>query len=77
MGTRALPGQRDRLDSQTDYVVRFSQPFSPPLPWSGRAGFLSGRPDDMEAIDELIDAAQTFYEDARRDENGRSRSWEH
>ena len=31
----------------------------------------------MEAIDELIDAAQTFYEDARRDENGRSRSWEH
>ena len=31
----------------------------------------------MDAIDELIDAAQTFYEDARRDENGRSRSWEH
>ena len=31
----------------------------------------------MEAIDELISAAQTFYEDARRDENGRSRSWEH
>ena len=31
----------------------------------------------MEAIDELIDAAQTFYDDARRDENGRSRSWEH
>ena len=31
----------------------------------------------MEAIDELIDAAQTFYEDARADENGRSRSWEH
>ena len=31
----------------------------------------------MEAIDELIDAAQTFYEDARRDKNGRSRSWEH
>ena len=31
----------------------------------------------MEAIDELINAAQTFYEDARRDENGRSRSWEH
>lgn len=31
----------------------------------------------MEAIGELIDAAQTFYEDARRDENGRSRSWEH
>ena len=31
----------------------------------------------MEAIDELIKAAQTFYEDARRDENGRSRSWEH
>ena len=30
----------------------------------------------MDAIDELIDAAQTFYEDARRDENGRSRSWE-
>ena len=31
----------------------------------------------MDAIDELIDAAQTFYADARRDENGRSRSWEH
>ena len=31
----------------------------------------------MEAIDELIDAAQTFYEEARRDKNGRSRSWEH
>ena len=31
----------------------------------------------MEAIDELIDAAQTFYEDARADVNGRSRSWEH
>ena len=31
----------------------------------------------MDAIDELIDAAQTFYEDARRDKNGRSRSWEH
>jgi len=31
----------------------------------------------MEAIDELIDAAQTFYEDARANENGRSRSWEH
>ena len=31
----------------------------------------------MEAIDELISAAQTFYEDARRDKNGRSRSWEH
>ena len=31
----------------------------------------------MEAIDELIDAAQTFYEDARAIENGRSRSWEH
>ena len=31
----------------------------------------------MEAINELIDAAQTFYEDARADENGRSRSWEH
>lgn len=31
----------------------------------------------MEAIDELIDAAQIFYDDARRDENGRSRSWEH
>ena len=25
----------------------------------------------------MIDAAQTFYEDARADENGRSRSWEH
>ena len=31
----------------------------------------------MEAVDELISAAQTFYDDARRDENGRSRSWEH
>lgn len=31
----------------------------------------------MEAIDELIDAAQTFYDEARAIENGRSRSWEH
>ena len=31
----------------------------------------------MEAIDELIDAAQTFYDDARANDNGRSRSWEH
>ena len=31
----------------------------------------------MEAIDELINAAQIFYEDARANENGRSRSWEH
>ena len=31
----------------------------------------------MEAIDELIDGAQTFYEEARANENGRSRSWEH
>ena len=31
----------------------------------------------MDAIHELIDAAQAFYDDARRDENGRSRSWEH
>ena len=31
----------------------------------------------MDAIDELINGAKTFYEDARRDENGRSRSWEH
>ena len=31
----------------------------------------------MEAIDELINAAQTFYEDARANEDGRSRSWEH
>ena len=31
----------------------------------------------MEPIDELINAAQTFYEDARANENGRSRSWEH
>ena len=31
----------------------------------------------MDAIDELIDAAQTFYDDARAIENGRSRSWEH
>ena len=26
----------------------------------------------MEAIDELINAAQTFYDDARANENGRS-----
>lgn len=31
----------------------------------------------MKAIDELINAAQTFYEDTRANENGRSRSWEH
>ena len=31
----------------------------------------------MDAIDELINAAQTFYDDARAIENGRSRSWEH
>ncbi len=31
----------------------------------------------MELIDELINAAQTFYDDARTNENGRSRSWEH
>ena len=31
----------------------------------------------MEAIDEMISAAQTFYDDARANENGRSRSWEH
>lgn len=31
----------------------------------------------MDAIDELINAAKTFYEDARASENGRSRSWEH
>ena len=31
----------------------------------------------MELIDELINAAQTFYDDARANENGRSRSWEH
>ena len=31
----------------------------------------------MEAIDELISAAQTFYDDARASENGRLRSWEH
>ena len=31
----------------------------------------------MEAIDELISAAQTFYDDARANGNGRSRSWEH
>ena len=31
----------------------------------------------MELIDELISAAQTFYDDARANENGRSRSWEH
>ena len=33
--------------------------------------------EHMDAIDELINAAQTFYEDARATENGRSRSWEH
>lgn len=31
----------------------------------------------MDAIDALIDAVQTFYADVRRDENRRSRSWEH
>lgn len=31
----------------------------------------------MDAIDELISAAQTFYDEARAIENGRSRSWEH
>ena len=31
----------------------------------------------MDAIDELISAAQTFYDDACASENGRSRSWEH
>ena len=31
----------------------------------------------MESIDELINAARTFYDDARANENGRSRSWEH
>ena len=31
----------------------------------------------MELIDELINAAQTFYDDAHANENGRSRSWEH
>ena len=31
----------------------------------------------MKAIDELISAAQSFYDDARATENGRSRSWEH
>lgn len=31
----------------------------------------------MDAIDELINAAQAFYADARANENGRSRSWEH
>lgn len=31
----------------------------------------------MDAIDELIDAAQTFYDDARANENGRPLSWEH
>lgn len=33
--------------------------------------------EHMDAIDELINGAKTFYADARRDENGRSRSWEH
>ena len=31
----------------------------------------------MGAIDELINGAKTFYEDARVSENGRSKSWEH
>ena len=31
----------------------------------------------LESSDELINAAQTFYDDARANENGRSRSWEH
>ena len=31
----------------------------------------------MDAIDELISAAQTFYDDARTSKNGRSRSWGH
>ena len=31
----------------------------------------------MDAINELINGAKTFYADARRDKNGRSRSWEH
>ena len=31
----------------------------------------------MDAIDELINGAKTFYADARTSENGRSRSWEH
>ena len=30
----------------------------------------------MDAIDVLMSAAQTFYDDARTSENGRSRSWE-
>ena len=33
--------------------------------------------NSLKAIDELIRAAQTFYDDARANENGRSRSWEH
>jgi len=33
--------------------------------------------EHMDAIDELINGAKTFYEDARTSENGRSRSWEH
>ena len=39
--------------------------------------YVETKEKSMEAIDELISAAQTFYDDARRDENGRSRSWEH
>ena len=30
----------------------------------------------MDAIDELINAAKTFYGGARASENGRSKSWE-
>jgi len=41
------------------------------LPWRHK------EKTSMDAIDELIDAAQTFYDDARANENGRSRSWEH
>ena len=33
--------------------------------------------EHMDAIDELINGAKTFYEDARTSENGRSTSWEH
>jgi len=39
--------------------------------------YVETKEKSMEAIDELISAAQTFYDEARAIENGRSRSWEH
>ena len=56
------------------YVLVNRSPATP-LEWTGWISIWKA--DDMEAIDELISAAQTFYDDARANENGRSRSWEH